>query len=87
MWNYLLPYFDQRLVSNWDCESQTVGKNNLTHYFLVLATAEDPVPGWTNNIYGPTGVIYGIARGVIRVFHTNPHNPAVFVPVGKVKVL
>lgn len=40
---------------------------NLFHiHFIVISTAEEPVPGWIDTFYGPVGMITGIAKGVVR---------------------
>lgn len=36
---------------------------------IVISTLEDPIEGWTDNIYGLNGVITGIGSGVLRVLH------------------
>ncbi|XP_035723735.1 fatty acyl-CoA reductase wat-like isoform X1 [Vespa mandarinia] len=37
----------------------------------VLATEKDPIPGWTNNLYGLTGIASCIGLGIIRVMNLN----------------
>ncbi|KAL2711651.1 fatty acyl-CoA reductase wat-like isoform X2 [Vespula squamosa] len=37
----------------------------------VLATYKDPFPGWINNIYGLTGIVFGVGIGVLHVLHCN----------------
>lgn len=34
---------------------------------LVVATHEDPIPGWINNIYGLTGVLVSTGLGFQRI--------------------
>lgn len=33
----------------------------------VVSTYKEPVGGWINNVYGPTGYIAGVGIGIIRV--------------------
>lgn len=35
--------------------------------FSVVATHEDPIPGWINNIYGLTGVLVSTGLGFQRI--------------------
>lgn len=39
---------------------------------IVIATAVDPVAGWTDNIYGLNGVLYGFGLGLLRVLWCHP---------------
>ncbi|KAF6206838.1 hypothetical protein GE061_018074 [Apolygus lucorum] len=34
---------------------------------IIVATVRDPIPGWIDNLYGPTGVVAGCGAGLIRV--------------------
>lgn len=36
---------------------------------IVTATTQEPLPGWIDNIYGPTGLTIAMALGVIRVLY------------------
>lgn len=45
-----------------------------------MTTATEPVPGWTNNIYGVTGVVFGSAIGLLRTLHCNPDFVAEIIP-------
>lgn len=47
----------------------------------MLPIANGPVPGWIDNMYGPTGMLIGVAAGLIRVFHVHKDNNAEIVPV------
>lgn len=49
--------------------------------FLVISTYRDPVSGWIDNFYGPTGAIAGAGTGVIRTLRANPNAVANMVPV------
>lgn len=55
--------------------------NNIhIRFFLVLATAKDPVAGWIDNFYGATGILYGAAMGLIRSLHADKNALADMVP-------
>ncbi|XP_058463867.1 fatty acyl-CoA reductase wat-like [Malaya genurostris] len=47
---------------------------------IVTTTNSDPIPGWTDNIYGYNGVVVGAATGALRIFHINNDNRAEIVP-------
>uniref|UniRef100_A0A1B0G9J6 Fatty acyl-CoA reductase n=1 Tax=Glossina morsitans morsitans TaxID=37546 RepID=A0A1B0G9J6_GLOMM len=47
----------------------------------VISTYNEPVSGWIDNFYGPTGVIAGAATGIIRTVRCRPHGFADMVPV------
>lgn len=47
----------------------------------MVATYKEPIRGWSDNIYGPTGVIVGAGTGVLRVIQGDPKNYANLVPV------
>lgn len=48
---------------------------------IVLPTYQEPIPGWTDNINGPTGLMIGIGQGVIRSALCEPNLCGNFVPV------
>ncbi|XP_057664834.1 fatty acyl-CoA reductase wat-like [Diorhabda carinulata] len=47
---------------------------------IVIATLKEPVAGWINNVYGATGVLIGVAIGLLRTLRGNPKNYADMVP-------
>ncbi|XP_038219934.1 fatty acyl-CoA reductase wat-like [Zerene cesonia] len=47
---------------------------------IVIATAEEPVAGWIDNVYGPTGVVVGAAVGLLRVINCDLCAAADLVP-------
>lgn len=49
-------------------------------FFTVISSQKEPIPGWINNIYGPTGVVAGAAVGLVRVLHIEPSKKANVVP-------
>lgn len=46
----------------------------------VIATYNEPLPGWINNIYGPTGVVAAAGVGLMRVMKADPKAIADIVP-------
>ncbi|XP_053687064.1 fatty acyl-CoA reductase wat-like [Sabethes cyaneus] len=47
---------------------------------IVTTTDSDPIPGWTDNIYGYNGVVVGAATGALRIFHINNDYRADIIP-------
>ncbi|XP_058118914.1 putative fatty acyl-CoA reductase CG5065 [Anopheles ziemanni] len=48
---------------------------------IVTAAMREPLPGWGEGTNGPTGLLIGAGRGVIRSMHCNPEYLADFMPV------
>jgi len=48
---------------------------------IVLPSYEEPMPGWVDNLNGPTGLLIGAGKGVIRSMHCNGDYHAEVVPV------
>lgn len=48
---------------------------------IVIPTCKEPVVGWIDNMYGPTGIIVGVGAGLLRVFYGKKENHAELVPV------
>ncbi|XP_053995401.1 putative fatty acyl-CoA reductase CG5065 [Hylaeus anthracinus] len=48
---------------------------------IVTASYREPLPGWVDNLNGPTGLLVGAAKGVIRSMHCNGNYHAEIVPV------
>lgn len=44
-------------------------------------TYRDPIKGWTDNLYGPTGLIVGAAMGIVHCFSMDLDVPLDVVPV------
>lgn len=51
---------------------------------IVIPTVKEPVVGWIDNMYGPTGIIVGVGAGLLRVFYGKKQNHAELVPVDMV---
>lgn len=49
-------------------------------FSLVLSTYKEPVPGWTDNLYGPSGICAGVARGLVHAIYGNSKKKANLVP-------
>nr|QLI61997.1 fatty acyl-CoA reductase 7 [Streltzoviella insularis] len=48
---------------------------------IVIPIWQDPLPGWTDNINGPTGLLIGAGKGVIRTMYCKSDSYADFLPV------
>lgn len=47
----------------------------------VIPVWKEPLPGWTDNINGPTGLLIGAGKGVIRTMWCNGDGYGDFLPV------
>ncbi|XP_050422291.1 fatty acyl-CoA reductase wat-like [Adelges cooleyi] len=47
---------------------------------MIIATANEPVRGWINNVYGPTGVVAAVGVGLLRTMCADPNTYADCVP-------
>jgi len=47
---------------------------------LVTGTWRDPTPGWVEKLHGPTGLLVGAGKGVIRSMHCRPEFNADIMP-------
>ena len=36
---------------------------------IVVAAWREPLPGWLDNLNGPTGSVAGVGKGVMRTFY------------------
>jgi len=48
---------------------------------IVTSSLREPIPGWVDNFNGPTGLMIGAGKGVIRTMHCNPDLCVDIVPV------
>lgn len=49
-------------------------------FFLVIGSLKEPVAGWIDNLYGPTGALIGVGIGLIRTIQAVPEYKAEMVP-------
>lgn len=47
----------------------------------VIPIWKEPLPGWTDNINGPMGLLIGAGKGVIRTMYCNQEGYADYLPV------
>ncbi|RZC36696.1 fatty acyl-CoA reductase -like, partial [Asbolus verrucosus] len=47
---------------------------------IVTATIEEPIPGWTDNLYGLAGIVAGAALGILRSLNAKLDNTTAIVP-------
>nr|XP_024217276.1 fatty acyl-CoA reductase wat-like [Halyomorpha halys] len=47
---------------------------------IVISTKSDPIPGWSDNLYGPQGLTLGTGAGIVRVVRCDPNSVAEVVP-------
>lgn len=50
-------------------------------FSIVIPVWKEPIPGWTDNINGPAGLLIGAGKGVIRTMYCNSDGYADFLPV------
>lgn len=48
---------------------------------IVTSSVREPVVGWIDNMYGPTGVVAGVGTGLLRTLHCDRNIVANIVPV------
>ncbi|XP_060808982.1 putative fatty acyl-CoA reductase CG5065 [Amyelois transitella] len=48
---------------------------------IVIAAWKEPIPGWVDNMNGPTGLLIGSGKGVIRSMHCEPSYTTDVLPV------
>lgn len=48
---------------------------------IVIAAWKDPLPGWIDNINGPTGLMVAVGKGLLRTMHVLPKCRAEVIPV------
>ncbi|KAL7043749.1 hypothetical protein ACKWTF_001650 [Chironomus riparius] len=65
------------LVKN-ECADMPVG---VFRPAIVTSTSKEPIKGWIDNLYGPTGVVAGAGSGVLRTMHCDKNINANIVPV------
>lgn len=53
----------------------------IANMHTVIPTYKEPVPGWIDNLYGPTSILFGVAHGILRVMYMRINSNATIVPV------
>ncbi|XP_031619645.1 putative fatty acyl-CoA reductase CG5065 [Contarinia nasturtii] len=48
---------------------------------IVIPIRYEPIPGWTDNINGPTGLLIGAGKGVLRSMYCNSSSYGDYLPV------
>ncbi|PSN41792.1 putative fatty acyl-CoA reductase [Blattella germanica] len=48
---------------------------------IVIPVWKEPLPGWTDNLNGPTGLLIGAGKGVIRTMYINQDGYGDYLPV------
>lgn len=48
---------------------------------IVIPTWREPIPGWTDNINGPVGLLIGAGKGVIRSMYCDSDGYGDYLPV------
>ncbi|XP_063978990.1 putative fatty acyl-CoA reductase CG5065 [Diachasmimorpha longicaudata] len=48
---------------------------------IIIPVWKEPLPGWTDNINGPTGLLIGAGKGVIRTMYCDERGYADYLPV------
>ena len=46
-----------------------------------MASRDEPISGWIDNVYGPTGVFVGAGVGFIKTLHCDAERIANIIPV------
>lgn len=66
----------EQLVSSYSSKFPTV----IARPSIVTGTWRDPTPGWVEKLHGPTGLLVGAGKGVIRSMHCRPEFNADIMP-------
>ncbi|XP_077288140.1 fatty acyl-CoA reductase wat-like isoform X2 [Arctopsyche grandis] len=48
---------------------------------IIVGTAKEPIGGWIDNVYGPTGVVVGAGIGLLHSLHCDENEVADIIPV------
>lgn len=46
----------------------------------MISCVKEPLPGWINNVYGPTGLVAAAAVGLLRAIYSDENCKANVVP-------
>ncbi|XP_069691444.1 fatty acyl-CoA reductase wat-like [Periplaneta americana] len=89
-----LTQFTPKLLGNWPntyAFTKAIAEDTVKTYSkgltvgifrpsIIVCTKNDPVSGWIDNLYGPTGAVVGVGVGMIRTMHINGKYMADIVP-------
>ncbi|XP_034946728.1 fatty acyl-CoA reductase wat-like [Chelonus insularis] len=89
-----LEYLTPKLIADWPntyAFTKTVAEDAVLKHSkglpvcivrpaIMISTAHEPVPGWINNLYGPTGVTIGAGMGLLRTLHCDTNCIADIIP-------
>ncbi|XP_034659810.1 putative fatty acyl-CoA reductase CG5065 [Drosophila subobscura] len=75
--------YSKALSEDLICRYNTKLPIIITRPSIVTAAISEPLPGWIEGVTGPTGLMIGAARGVIRSMHCNPDYSSTVIPVDK----
>lgn len=76
-----LPIFIMRpSVGEYRENLKTYSSLTITSFLPVVPIWKDPLPGWTDNLYGPTGLLIAAGKGILRTMFCDPEGFADFVP-------
>lgn len=51
---------------------------------IIIAANKEPIPGWIDSLYGPSGVVVASTTGIMRTMQCDPEKKADVVPVDMV---
>jgi len=66
----------EQLVSSYSSKFPTV----IARPSIVTGTWKEPMPGWVEKLHGPTGLLVGAGKGVIRSMYCRPEYNADIMP-------
>ncbi|CAH2052651.1 unnamed protein product, partial [Iphiclides podalirius] len=76
------PYtFTKALAEHLAVEAMTRIPVLILRPSIVIPIWREPLPGWTDNINGPTGLLIGAGKGVIRTMYCRSDSYADYLPV------
>lgn len=78
----LLAYSLQKLIGSGSNPRLLISK--ITFLVSVIASNKEPVPGWIDSLYGPSGVVVASTTGIMRTLNCDPDLKADVVPVDMV---
>ncbi|GBP82274.1 Fatty acyl-CoA reductase wat [Eumeta japonica] len=70
----------QRFKIAYQPFSLTLMLTQTRRLFSVISTASEPVTGWIDNFYGPTGIVVSAKLGLLHSLHCDPKKKADLVP-------